>query len=175
VLSEQGVPDRNLDPQICSPLPQLGLDLGDCHVIRNAGGSAFVDVLISCILPCLFTFSRHESIRSIVISQRLLGTREIAVFHHVGCGMLTFTSEQLRTTIKDAQPQNTEVADAVGKMDFLEFSKLEESVKADIRFLKESPLVLTETTITGWIYDVETGEVRGISQTYNLLLSAAPR
>ncbi|XP_006454614.1 hypothetical protein AGABI2DRAFT_197957 [Agaricus bisporus var. bisporus H97] len=126
------------------PLSHLGLNLGDCHVIRNAGGRA------------------RDSIRSIVVSQRLLGTREIAVFHHVGCGMLTFTSDQLRGIIKDAQPQNTEVADAVGNMDFLEFSSLEESVKDDVRFLKENPLLLKETTITGWIYDVTTAKVKQI-------------
>lgn len=84
--------------------------------------------------------------------------------------MLTFTSDQLRGIIKDAQPQNTEVADAVGNMDFLEFSSLEESVKDDVRFLKENPLLLKETTITGWIYDVTTAKVREISHVFMFLL-----
>lgn len=100
-----------------------------------------------------------------------MGTREIAVFRHVGCGMLTFTSDQLRAIIKDAQPQNTEVADAVRQVEFLEFPNLEESVKADVRFLKENPLLLKETTITGWIHDVETGGVRDISHMYIFLSS----
>lgn len=104
--------------------------------------------------------SRRESIRSIVISQRLLGTREIAIFRHVGCGMLLFTSDQVRDIVKSAEPGNNEVANAINEIDFLEFSNLEESVKTDVQFLKENPLVLKDTTITGWIYDVETGKVR---------------
>jgi carbonic anhydrase len=101
-----------------------------------------------------------DSLRSIVISQRLLGTHEIAVFRHVGCGMLLFTSDQVRNIVKDASPGNSKVAKAVEELDFLEFSNLEESVKADVQFLKENPLVLKETMVTGWIYDVETGKVR---------------
>lgn len=126
------------------PLSQLGLNLGDAHVIRNAGGIA------------------QESLRSIVISQYLLGTREIAIFRHTGCGMLTFTSEQVRKVIRETHPGNDAVAHAVDKLDFSEFSSLEESVKADIQFLKGNPLVLKETPITGWIYDVKTGKVKQI-------------
>lgn len=66
--------------------------------------------------------SRRESIRSIVISQRLLGTREIAIFRHVGCGMLLFTSDQVRDIVKSAEPGNNEVANAINEIDFLEFS-----------------------------------------------------
>ncbi|KAF9455021.1 carbonic anhydrase, partial [Macrolepiota fuliginosa MF-IS2] len=124
------------------PASQLGIELGDAHVIRNAGGAA------------------REALRSIIISQRLLGTREIAVFHHTGCGMLTFNSEQLRDIVRDAHPGDDDVAKAVNAIDFLEFPTLEESVKADVQFLKENPLVLKDTTITGWIYEVETGKVR---------------
>ncbi|GLB36488.1 putative reversible hydration of carbon dioxide [Lyophyllum shimeji] len=123
------------------PASQLGIELGDAHVIRNAGGVA------------------QDAIRSIVISQRLLGTREIAVFHHTGCGMLLFTTEHLREVVKDADPGNAVVAEAVDKIDFLEFGHLQESVKSDVKFLQEHPLVLKDTKVTGWIYDVTTGKV----------------
>jgi carbonic anhydrase len=103
--------------------------------------------------------SRKEALRSIVISQRLLGTREIAVFHHTGCGMLTFTTPQLRDIVKKAHPGDEGVAKEVDSIDFLEFPHLEESVKSDVKHLEDNPLVLKETTITGWIYEVETGKV----------------
>lgn len=74
--------------------------------------------------------------------------------------MLTFTSEQARRIVKDAYPGDNTVSQAVHELDFLEFSNLEESVKADVQFLKENDLVPKETTITGWIYDVDTGKVK---------------
>ncbi|KAF8078264.1 carbonic anhydrase [Lyophyllum atratum] len=123
------------------PAGQLGIDLGDAHVIRNAGGCA------------------KEALRSVVISQRLLGTREIAVFHHTGCGMLTFSTEHLRKVVKDSEPGNSAVAEAVDKIDFLEFGHLENSIKSDVKFLQENPLVLKDTKVTGWVYDVTTGKV----------------
>jgi carbonic anhydrase len=123
------------------PSSQLGIDLGDAHVIRNAGGLA------------------RDALRSIVISQRLLGTREIAVFHHTGCGMLLFSTPQLRGLVKDAAPGNSEVEKHVDSIEFGEFGDLEGSVKEDVKFLKENPLVLEGTTVTGWIYDVANGKV----------------
>jgi len=125
------------------PLSQLQKNLGDAHVIRNAGGLA----------------STEEGLRSIIISQRLLGTREIAIFRHTDCGMLLFTSDDVRNIVKGADPS---VASAVNAIDFLEFSDLEESIRKDIRFLKDSKLIIPETTITGWIYDVKTGLVRKV-------------
>ncbi|KAJ8517041.1 hypothetical protein ONZ45_g5740 [Pleurotus djamor] len=122
------------------PAGQLGIGLGEAHVIRNAGGLA------------------KDALRSIVISQRLLGTREIALFHHTGCGMLTFTDPQLKDIVKDAAPGNAAVASAVDAINFGPFSELEASVKADVQFLKENPLLLEGTKITGWIYEVETGK-----------------
>ncbi|KAH8100491.1 carbonic anhydrase [Cristinia sonorae] len=122
---------------------ELGIKEGDSHIIRNAGGSA------------------KDALRSVIISQRLLGTREIAVFHHTGCGMLTFSSPQLQKIVKDSDPTNPALQ-AVDHIDFLEFGDLEQSVKDDVTFLKESPLVLPETVVTGWVYDVETGKIRQI-------------
>ncbi|KAJ3509802.1 hypothetical protein NLJ89_g5025 [Agrocybe chaxingu] len=125
------------------PATQLGINLGEAHVIRNAGGSA------------------KEALRSVVISQRLLGTREVAVFHHTDCGMLTFTNEQLHEKVKAEAPGNAAVAAAVDAIDFLPFSQLEESVKEDVAFLKENPLILDGTILTGWVYDVTTGKWAG--------------
>ncbi|KAH8831995.1 carbonic anhydrase [Flagelloscypha sp. PMI_526] len=121
----------------------LGLAEGDAHIIRNAGGVA------------------QDALRSIVISQRLLGTREIAVFHHTGCGMTLFSSEQLRGIVSNETPA---AAELVKDTDFMEFGEkgVEGSIKADVKFLKESPLVLDDTVITGWVYETETGKVRQI-------------
>ncbi len=73
--------------------------------------------------------------------------------------MVTFSTPQLRTLVKDSDPTNAALGE-VDKIDFLEFQGLEESVKEDVKFLKEHPLVLPETKITGWVYEVETGKVR---------------
>ncbi|EKM60802.1 uncharacterized protein PHACADRAFT_246953 [Phanerochaete carnosa HHB-10118-sp] len=122
---------------------ELGIHEGDAHIIRNAGGSA------------------KDALRSIIISQRLLGTREIAVFHHTGCGMLTFNTQQLRKLVKDSDPNN-EALKAVDQIDFLEFPEIEQSVRSDVQYLRENPLVLPESIITGWVFEVETGKVRQI-------------
>jgi carbonic anhydrase len=77
--------------------------------------------------------------------------------------MLTFTNEHLRDKVKSEAPGNDAVARAVDNIDFLPFPQLEESVKADVNFLKENPLILEGTTLTGWIYDVTTGKVKSNS------------
>ncbi|KAI5898168.1 carbonic anhydrase [Schizophyllum commune H4-8] len=124
------------------PASQLGINLGDAHVIRNAGGRA------------------QDAIRNLIISQRLLGTREIIVFHHTDCGMLTFTTDQLKQIVKDASPGDSAVASAVDKFDsFLDFKDLEGSVREDVDFLKSHPLILKDTPVTGWIYDVKSGKI----------------
>lgn len=70
--------------------------------------------------------------------------------------MLTFSTPQLRSLIKDVEPHN---AAAVDQIDFLEFSNLEQSIRDDVKYLQENPLVLSGTKITGWVYEVETGKV----------------
>jgi carbonic anhydrase len=115
----------------------LGLELGDAHVIRNAGGRA-----------------SEDAIRSLVISQRLLGTREIVVIHHTDCGMLTFTNEQLA-----AQVQQELGVNVVGR-DFLPFSDLEQSVRDDVATLRASSLIPGDIPVSGAIYDVRTGTLR---------------
>jgi carbonic anhydrase len=114
----------------------LGLEIGDAHVIRNAGGRASGD-----------------AIRSLIISTKLLGTREFVVIHHTDCGMLTFTSEELQRKL--AEETGT---DASG-IDFLTFTDLEESVREDVRRIKESPFVLDDIPVSGFVYDVRTGRL----------------
>ena len=118
----------------------LGLDLGDAHVIRNAGGRA-----------------SDDAIRSLVISQRLLGTREIVVIHHTDCGMLTFSNEQLA-----AQVQRELGVDVAGR-DFLPFQDVEQSVRDDVATLRASPLIPREIPISGAIYDVRTGALTPVA------------
>ena len=122
--------DARLDPAGI-----LGLAEGDAHVIRNAGGRA------------------AEALRSLVISQRLLGTRAIAVIHHTDCGMLTFSNQQLRAQVK------TELGVDSGGIDFLPFGDLEASVIEDVRLLTNSPLLEPGTPVRGFTYDVHTGRL----------------
>jgi len=116
----------------------LGLDEGDAHVIRNAGGSA------------------REALRSLVISQRLLGTNEIAIIHHTDCGMLTFSNEDLHAKVRD------DLGADASHIDFLPFADLEQSVRDDVDFLKGSSLIPEEVVIRGFIYDVKSGRLTDV-------------
>jgi carbonic anhydrase len=120
------------------PSRQLGLEEGDAHVIRNAGGRA------------------RDALRSLVISQRLLGTNEIAVIHHTDCGMLTFTNPDLHAKVKlDLDADSSAI-------DFLPFSDVEESVREDVAFLLSSPLIPGDVLIRGFVYDVRTGQLHEV-------------
>src|SRR5438876_6487241 len=121
------------------PARALGLEEGDAHVIRNAGGRA------------------ADALRSLIISEQLLGTTEIVVIHHTDCGMLTFSNEDLRTRL-----QREFTADASG-IDFLPFSNLEQSVRDDIATIKASPFIPDNITVSGFLYDVHTGEIHPVS------------
>ncbi len=112
----------------------LGLEVGDAHVTRNAGGRA-----------------SDDAVRSLIISSRLLGTREFLVIHHTDCGMLTFSNEELQGKL-----QADTGADASG-IDFLPFADLEESVREDVRRIKESPFISDDIAVSGFVYDVRTG------------------
>lgn len=118
------------------PASFLGLELGDAHVIRNAGGRA-----------------SDDAIRSLTISQQLLGTNEVVVIHHTDCGMVTFSNEDLRKKLK--QDLNADAED----IDFLPFKDLEQSVRDDVATIKNSPLLLKDIEVTGFIYDVKTGKL----------------
>jgi len=121
--------DARLDPA-----KALGLEEGDAHVIRNAGGRA------------------ADAIRSLVISQQLLGTREVVVVHHTDCGMLTFTDEQLRQKVKDELGVDSDTP-------YLAFSNLEQSVRDDVQAIRTSPQLLKDVPVRGFIYDVKTGRI----------------
>ncbi len=121
------------------PAKALGLAEGDAHVIRNAGGRASDDAL-----------------RSLAISQELLGTREVVVVHHTDCGMLTFTNEQIRQRLRDRLG-----ADASG-VDFLPFGDLDQSVRDDVATVRASPLVPDDVAVSGFVYDVRTGRLRRV-------------
>ncbi|KAF8321732.1 carbonic anhydrase [Clavulina sp. PMI_390] len=130
------------------PETALGLKEGDAHVIRNAGGRS------------------ADALRSVIVSQQALGTREIFVLHHTDCGMLTFKDDGLRAAVKSKPPKpslsSTSVSAAVDSIAFLPFSDLEQSVKDDVLFLKEHPLVLEETAISGWVFDVKDGKINKV-------------
>jgi carbonic anhydrase len=121
------------------PPKLLGLSEGDAHVIRNAGGRA------------------KDALRSLVISQRLLGTREVMVIHHTDCGMLTFSNEGLRAKVRDEL--GAQAGEEVRAVDFLPFSDVEESVQDDVAFLRSSPLIPRDIPIRGFVYDVRTGRL----------------
>src|SRR5438128_10535084 len=123
--------DARLDPARF-----LGLQEGDAHVIRNAGGRA-----------------SEDAIRSLVISQQLLGTNTVVVIHHTDCGMLTFSNADLRTKLKQELNANAD------HIDFLPFKDLEQSVRDDVATLKASPLIPKNVEISGFIYDVKSGRL----------------
>ena len=122
------------------PEQALGMEIGDGHMIRNAGGRA-----------------SDDAIRSLVISTTLLGTDEFAVIHHTDCGMLTFTNEDLCKKLSDERG-----VDASG-VDFLPFSDLEQSVRDDVDTIKASPMLPDGIEVTGWVYDVNTGKISPVS------------
>jgi carbonic anhydrase len=122
-----------------NPYGVLGLQEGDAHVIRNAGG--VVD---------------DDAIRSLAISQNLLGTEEIILIHHTDCGMLTFTDEELAQKLEQETGQRPE-------WDAHAFSDLEGDVRAGIEKIKASPFVPRTDSVRGFVYEVETGELREVS------------
>jgi carbonic anhydrase len=125
--------DARLDPARA-----LGLEEGDAHVIRNAGG------VVS-----------DDAIRSLVISQRLLGTTEIILIHHTDCGMLTFTDGAVKDSIE---------ADTGIRPHFaLEaFSDLDTDIRQSIARIKASPFLPNKDNIRGFVYEVETGKLREV-------------
>ncbi|KAF7980456.1 hypothetical protein HWV62_38318 [Athelia sp. TMB] len=105
----------------------------------------------------------REALRSIIVSQRLLYTREIAVFHHTSCGMTDpgFDPIALRQQILAPYGKNIprEVATALEAINFKPLGRFQGSVQDDVNFLREHPLILPETHITGWNFDVKSGRV----------------
>jgi carbonic anhydrase len=117
----------------------LGLQEGDAHVIRNAGGVI-----------------TDDEIRSLAISQRLLGTREIILIHHTDCGMLTFSDDELKQQIQE---------DVGIKPHFPmeSFSDLEEDVRQSIARIQASPFIPNSDSVRGFVYEVESGRLREVT------------
>jgi carbonic anhydrase len=137
-------PGRKLAVVACmdarlDPARALGLEEGDAHVIRNAGGRA------------------ADALRSLVISQQLLGTNEVLVIHHTDCGMLTFDNATLHGICQERLG-----ADA-SSIDFLPFGDLEQSVRDDVEIIRSSPLIPDEVTVRGFVYDVTTGKLQEVA------------
>jgi carbonic anhydrase len=126
--------DARLDPARV-----LGLEEGDAHVIRNAGG------VVS-----------DDAIRSLAISQRLLGTEEIILIHHTDCGMLAFSDDEFKRSIQDEVGIKPEwAAEAFGNLD--------EDVRQSVARIKASPFIPRKDSIRGFVYEVETGRLREVT------------
>jgi carbonic anhydrase len=119
----------------------LGINEGEAHVIRNAGGVV-----------------TDDGIRSLTISQRLLGTNEIILIHHTGCGMLTFTDDEFKRTLKDDVGIEPEWAPQA-------FSDLDQNVRDSIAKIKASPFIPEKGSVRGFVYDVDTGRLREVAPT----------
>jgi len=116
----------------------LGLNEGDAHVIRNAGGVA-----------------TDDAIRSLVISQRLLGTNEIILIHHTDCGMLTFKDDDVKRQIES----DTGIRPAFA----LEaFPDVEEDVRQSIARIQASPFIPNKSSVRGFVYDVKSGKLEEV-------------
>ncbi len=122
-----------------NPSYLLGLEEGDAHVIRNAGGVI-----------------TDDEIRSLAISQRLLGTEEIILIHHTDCGMLTFQDDDFRRQIQEETGIKPQWAAE-------SFADLEEDVRQSKARIEASPFVPRKDSIRGFIYDVDTGRLQEVS------------
>jgi carbonic anhydrase len=116
----------------------LGLKLGDAHIIRNAGGIA-----------------TDDAIRSMVISQQLLGTEEVIVIEHSGCGMLTFQDADVHRALVEQTGVDVDLA-------FHAFPDLEANLREQVDRIKAHPWI-KDVPVRGLIYDLETGDLRDIS------------
>jgi carbonic anhydrase len=121
-----------------NPYGLLGLREGDAHIIRNAGGVV-----------------TNDEIRSLAISQRLLGTEEIILIHHTDCGMLTFKDDEFRRQIQEETGVKPEWAAEA-------FDDLEEDLRQSIARIKASPFIPRKDHVRGFIYDVNTGGLREV-------------
>jgi carbonic anhydrase len=122
-----------------NPYGLLGLHEGDAHVIRNAGGVV-----------------TDDEIRSLSISQRLLGTEEIILIHHTDCGMLTFTDDEFKRSVQDDVGIKPEWAAEA-------FPDLDEDVRQSIARIKASPFIPRKDSVRGFVYEVESGRLREVT------------
>jgi carbonic anhydrase len=122
-----------------NPYGLLGLQEGDAHVIRNAGGVV-----------------TDDEIRSLAISQRLLGTEEIILIHHTDCGMLTFTDDEFKRAVQDDVGIKPEWAAEA-------FPDLDEDVRQSVARIQASPFIPRKDSVRGFVYEVETGRLREVT------------
>ncbi|HYI37338.1 MAG TPA: carbonic anhydrase [Thermoleophilaceae bacterium] len=139
-----GPPDKKVAIVACMdarliPTRVLGLEEGDAHVIRNAGGVI-----------------TDDEIRSLSISQTLLGTTEIVLIHHTDCGMLKITDEEFKDTLEQSTGHRPEWHSGA-------FRDLDDSVRQSIRTIVESPFIPHTGSVRGFVYDVETGRLREVA------------
>jgi carbonic anhydrase len=146
----QYVPDRPLPPRrklavvTCmdsrlDTFAMLGLEIGDAHVLRNAGGVV-----------------TDDTIRSLTISQRKLGTREIILIHHTDCGMLTFTDDEIRAELLD----ETGLKPTWSPESFID---LDADLGQSMERLRRSPFLVDATQVRGFVFDVHTGLLREVA------------
>jgi len=128
----------------------LGLDTGDAHIIRNAGGIA-----------------TDDAIRSLIISHELLGTQEFVVVNHTDCGMLTFNDETLQQRLSEKYD-----ADAA-ELKFYSFPDLEANVKNQVDKIKSTPFLPKEIPVYGFVYDVRTGKIKEVARATAAVVAAA--
>lgn len=145
--------DARMDPVAFAGLSE------DAYVVRNAGGRV-----------------TEDAIRSLVVSAKMLGTKEWFVIHHTGCGMASFTNEEMRALLKESRGPSrhtekgwenaTGEAGAEGEvtMDFMPFADPVESLIEDVKKLRAHPLVSPRIPIYGYMYDIETGALTEIKE-----------
>lgn len=119
----------------------LGLKAGDAHIIRNAGGIVTDDV-----------------IRSLILSTRFLGTREIFVINHTGCGLLGLYDDQLRKELAMETGKDTV------SLEFFGFRDLESNLKRQVQKIRESAFIPQDVTVHGLLYDVKTGNLQKVTE-----------
>ncbi|MFQ2841103.1 beta-class carbonic anhydrase [Mycobacterium paragordonae] len=117
----------------------LGINEGESHVIRNAGGVA-----------------TDDAIRSLAISQRLLGTKEIILIHHTDCGMLTFNDDEFKRSIQEETGVKPPWAAEA-------FPDIAEDVRQSLRRIENSPFVTKHESLRGFIFDVATGKLEEVT------------
>lgn len=113
----------------------LGLEIGDAHVLRNAGGIVTDDVL-----------------RSLVVSHHLLGTREVMIINHTGCGMMTFRDEDLSARLR-------QTAGSAASLQFYAFMDIEENVRRQVAAVRAHPWIPDSVIVRGFVYDVSNGRL----------------
>jgi carbonic anhydrase len=137
-------PGRRLAVLACmdarlDPARALGLEEGDAHVIRNAGGAV-----------------SDDAIRSLAISQHLLGTEEIVLIQHTDCGLLTFTDDEFAGRLENETGERPE-------WPVHTFTDLEENVRSSLEQLRSSPFIPNKDNVRGFVYEVETGRLREVT------------